>query len=73
MDYVIHNEFDICSFQAWGGAKRVIEQAQKVGALYELQDLVEMVFDGYDEVTDTMINDFIWFDADDELHLWDEE
>lgn len=77
MDYKIVNTFSIDSFEAWGGAVAVINRARETGRLDELEDLVECAFDGYDstgadQVTDTMINDFIWFDADDELDLWNE-
>jgi hypothetical protein len=75
MDYKIVKTFSINSFEAWGGAVAVINRARETGRVGELEDLVECAFDGYDDadqVTDSMINDFIWFYADDELDLWNE-
>lgn len=75
MEYVDEiKTFDISDFEAWGGAKDVIKQAKKVHRLDELEALVEGAFDGYEEmITATMINDYIWFYANDELNLWDED
>ena len=74
MEYI--NEvktFAIDDFEAWGGAINIIDKAREVGRLDELEALVEGVFDGYDEIiTSTMINDFIWFQANDDLDLWNE-
>ena len=57
---------------AWDGAVQVIEEIEKQGREDEAMSLIEEVF--YDEVPDeTDVNDFIWFDIEDMLHLYDEE
>lgn len=57
---------------AWAGAVQVMEEIEKQGREDEAMTLIEDVF--YDEVPDeTQVNDLIWFDLADMLHLYEEE
>lgn len=57
---------------SWAGAVPVCEEVEKQGREDEAMSLIEEVF--YDEIPDeTQVNDFIWFDLADMLHLYDEE
>lgn len=57
---------------SWAGAGPVCEEVKKQGREDEAMSLIEEVF--YGEIPDeTQVNDFIWFDLADMLHLYDEE
>ena len=57
---------------AWAGAVQVIEEIEKQGREDEAMTLIEDMF--YDDIPDeTSVNDFIWFDLADILHLYDED
>lgn len=57
---------------AWAGAVQVMEEIEKQGREDEAMTLIEDAF--YDEVPDeTQVNDLIWFDLADMLHLYEEE
>lgn len=65
------NWYDIKE-NAWAGAVSVIEDIEAQGREDEAMSLIEEVF--YDEVpSETDVNDFIWFDLADMLHLYEEE
>lgn len=59
-------EFDINSFEFWGGATSTIESIKELGKLDELESLIIDVFSDSDseDVTETAINDFVWFEDD---------
>ena len=57
-------EFDIYSFEFWGGAKSRITEIEELGMLGELEDLITDVFSDSKDVTATTINDFVWFEDD---------
>ena len=57
-------EFDIYSFEFWGGAKDRIEKIRELGMLGELEDLIIDVFSDSKDVSETDINDFVWFEDD---------
>ena len=55
---------------SWSGAVPVCEEIEKQGREDEAMSLISDVF--YGEVPDeTQVNDFIWFDLADMLHLYD--
>ena len=53
-------EFDVDSFQFWGGAADVAAKCRKAGKLDDLGQLVEEEFAGKTP-TKTQVNDFVWF------------
>jgi len=57
-------EFDINSFEFWSGAKSRIENIRELGKLDELEDLIIDVFIDSENVSETAINDFVWFEDD---------
>ena len=57
-------EFDINSFEFWGGAYSTIESVRELGKLDELESLIVEVFSDSENVSDTDINDFVWFEDD---------
>lgn len=58
-------EFDIHRFEFWGGAVRTVETVSELGMMNELEDFIIEVFSDSEDVTDTTINDFVWFEDDD--------
>lgn len=55
-------DFNIYTFNFWGGAKLTIESIQKAGKMDDLQLLIEDIFlDKIPSATD--INDYVWFEA----------
>ena len=57
---------------SWSGAVQVIEEIENQGREDEAMNLIEEMF--YDEVPDeTDVNDFICFNIEDMLHLYEEE
>ena len=63
MFYKTVKHFEIAYFPAWGAAKTNIERWREADMLTEVQEAVECQFEDYeeDEVTDTMINDYLSF------------
>lgn len=57
-------EFSIDSFEFWSGAVDVIDRVKELGKLDELESLIIDVFSDSENVTETDINDFVWFEDD---------
>ena len=57
-------EFDINSFEFWGGATSTIKSIRELGKLDELESLIIEVFGDSENVSETDINDFVWFEDD---------
>ena len=57
-------KFDIYSFKFWSGAKSRIEDIRELDKLDELESLIIEVFSYSENVSDTDINDFVWFEDD---------
>lgn len=55
-------EFDINSFEFWSGAKSRIESIRELDKMDELEDLIIEVFGDSENVSETDINDFVWFE-----------
>lgn len=62
MQYKVN--FDIENFEFWAGAEDVFNRCAQEDKLEELERLIEDVFCD-SEPSDTEINDFVWFDAED--------
>ena len=66
MKYAV--EFNIDTFQFWGGAKTTLEEVKKAGKVDELAELVEEHFAHNDDSeipTATEINDLLWWGRND--------
>lgn len=56
---------------SWSGASDVLQRAEEVGREEEVMEHLEEVF--ADAIpTETELNDYIWFELDNELNLWNE-
>ena len=61
---------------AWGGAISTLNEVEKQGREYEAMDIIEYYFSedrlGYIPSL-AELNDFIWFELPDIMHLYDED
>ena len=57
-------EFSIDSFKFWSGAVDVIDRVRELDKLDELEALIIDVFSDSENVSETDINDFVWFEDD---------
>lgn len=69
MTIITKNEYDRNDFyklydNSWSGAVDTLDDIKKADKEEELMDLLEMYFGDNEEVEDTTINDFLWFDRD---------
>lgn len=64
--------FNEIAEMAWGGAKEVCQKIYRQGKEDEAMALIEELFADC-EPSDTTLNDFIWFELGDLMHLWDDE
>lgn len=70
MEYTHTQNFDVTTFPFSSGAKEKVEDFRKAGLMSELQECIEMMFDGWEEMpTHTQINDLVWFDVENILDL----
>ncbi len=65
MKYTVEID-DIYHFPAWSGGKTTLDTVVQAGHEYveALTQLAEEMFAEDEEVTDTAINDWLWFDSD---------
>lgn len=66
------DDFNAIAEMAWSGAVQVCQEIIRQGREDEAMRLIEEIF-WEDIPTDTQLNDFIWFELDDLMHLWDDE
>ena len=64
MYYYEEKVFNLKEFSAWGGAVVVYKEIDGLGIMEEAQEYIEEMLSDVD-VTDTDINDFLWFKMDD--------
>ena len=61
---------------AWGGARNTLDSIEKQGREIEAVEIIEEYMSedvlGYIP-SETEVNDFIWFDLSDIMHLYEEE
>ena len=61
---------------AWGGARNTLDNIEKQGREYEAINILEDYFseDVFGRIpSETEVNDFIWFELPDIMHLYDED
>ena len=66
------NGFDAVADMAWSGAVQVCQEIIMQERGDEAMALIEEIF-CEDIPSDTQLNDFIWFELGDIMHLWDAE
>ena len=66
------NDFETIAENAWSGAIQVCQAVIRQGRENEAMCLIEEIF-CEETPTDTQLNDFIWFELGDLMHLWDAE
>lgn len=66
-------ECELEGFEAWEGGQATIEEAIKEDKFEALKALVSEYFNDDNPVSETTLNDFLWFDAPDMLGLWKKE
>ena len=65
-------DFNAIAEMAWSGAIQVCQKIIQQEREEEAMCLIEEVF--LEEIpTETQLNDFIWFELGDIMHLWDAE
>ena len=66
------NDFEGIKDMAWSGAVQVCQEIIRQEREAEAMCLIEEMFGEYIP-TETQLNDFIWFELGDIMHLWDAE
>ena len=69
----IKEELDLNTFKAWGGAVSRLEEIKELGMIELAQECIEIIFMDEENVTETDINDALWFDMDDFIESYKEE
>ena len=59
---IIKREMSLQEFEAWSGAVDTYNYLSDNGLLDDLESILEV--SGYDEMTDTELNDLLWFESD---------
>lgn len=58
------NDFYKLYDNLWSGALQTLEDIEKANKEEEFMQHLELVFERVDEVEDTALNDYIWFERD---------
>ena len=66
------NDFEAIKEMAWSGAVQVCQEIIRQERGAEAMCIIEEMF-WEDIPTETQLNDFIWFELGDIMHLWDAE
>ena len=66
------NDFNEVAKMAWSGANEVCNEVIRQGKEAEAMCLIEDIF-AETMPSVTKLNDFIWFELGDIMHLWDAE
>ena len=70
IDYVVQHECELHEFPAWAGGRTTLDELCEHSEAYEFaENYIEDFISVTDpcEVTDTVINDLLWFDIPDVL------
>ena len=65
MTLYISKEFNLYDFKAWSGGADKLKEIIELDIVEEAQYYMEEMFDGSDVVTETDINDVLWFEMND--------
>ena len=66
------DDFKAIEAMAWSGAVQVCQEIIRQNKENEAMCLIEEIF-AETMPTETQLNDFIWFELGDLMHLWDDE
>lgn len=69
----IKEELNLETFEAWGGAVSRLEEIKELDITYIVQSYIEEIFMDREDVTETDINDLLWFEMDDFIQGYKEE
>ena len=69
----IKEEFNLDTFEAWGGAVSRLEEIKELEIGYIVQIYIEELLGGKEDVTATDVNDLLWFDMDDFIEYYKED
>lgn len=77
--YGVDNFYELKN-NSWSGALQTLEQVEERGAEEQVLDLINELISTYEQgLTETQLNDYIWFDLENDLKeyynidLWEEE
>ena len=65
MTLYISKEFNLYDFKAWSGGADRLKEIIELDIVEDAQYYMEEMFDGSEVVTETDINDILWFEMDD--------
>ena len=65
MTLYISKEFNLYDFKAWSGGADKLKEIIELDIVEDAQYYMEEMFDGSEVVTETDINDVLWFEMDD--------
>lgn len=64
MTLYISKEFNLSEFEAWGGGLAVYNKLEEYDVMDEAQEYIEDHLSHGDIITETNINDFLWFEME---------
>lgn len=71
--YYVEKEFDLGTFEAWGGAVGRLDDIIELGVIEQAQNYMEdILYYNGGVVTATDINDLLWFGMDDFIEYFAE-
>lgn len=73
MELYSSEEFNLKTFEAWGGAVSRLEEIKELDIVEEAQEYIQEMFSDVEFVTITDINDMLWFDMDDFIQYFKED
>ena len=73
MTLYISKEFNLYDFKAWSGGADRLKEIIELDIVDEAQIYMEDMFDGSEVVTETDINDMLWFGMDDFIQYFKED
>lgn len=65
MTLYIKKEFNLGDFEAWSGGADRLKEIIKLDIIEEAQYYIESIFEDEQAITETDINDILWFEMDD--------
>ena len=72
VSYYVEKEFDLGTFEAWGGAVGRLDDIIELGIVEQAQEYMEDMLDNGNHVTATDINDLLWLGMDDFIEYFAE-
>ncbi|HEY0222872.1 MAG TPA: hypothetical protein VGC17_08830 [Lactovum miscens] len=73
MSIKITKTIELNEFEAWAGGAYRLAEIKKLNILGEAQAEIEAMLDGQEDVTETTVNDILWFEMDDFINQYSAE